>query len=56
MQKTKANYPSSNSKSQMTHAAWDAADAMDYNELEEFEVAERLKLEFNEENEPETEN
>jgi hypothetical protein len=29
----------------MTHAEWDAAEAMDYDALEEFEVAERLKQE-----------
>ena len=38
-------YPTSNAQAQMTHAAWDAAEAMDYDALEEFEVAERLKHE-----------
>jgi len=41
-------YPTSNAEAQMTHAAWDAAPAMDYDELEEFEVAvalgERVEL------------
>lgn len=51
-----STYPISNAQAQTTHALWDAADAMDYSELEEFDVAERLKLEFKKENEPETEN
>ena len=38
-------YPTSNAEAQMTHALWDAADTMDDDALEEFEVAERLKLE-----------
>ena len=38
-------YPASNAEAQMTHAAWDAAEAMDYDALEEFEVSERLKQE-----------
>ena len=38
-------YPTSNAQAQMTHAAWDAADAMDFDALEEFETAERLKRE-----------
>ena len=46
-------YPTSNAQAQMTHAAWDAAPAMDYDELEEFEVAERLKQERQKEQEAE---
>ena len=38
-------YQTSNAQAQMMHAAWDAAEAMDYDALEEFEVAERLKQE-----------
>ena len=38
-------YPTSNAEAQMTHAALDAAEAMDYDALEEFEIAERLKKE-----------
>ena len=46
-------YPTSNAQAQMTHAAWDAADAMDWDALEEFEVAERLKQERRKEQEAE---
>lgn len=38
-------YPTSNAQAQMTHAAWGAAEAMDYDALEEFEIAERLNKE-----------
>lgn len=44
-------YPTSNANAQMTHAEWDAAEAMDYDALEEFEVAERLKQERQKEQE-----
>jgi hypothetical protein len=46
-------YPTSNAEAQMTHAAWDAAPPMDYDELEEFEVADRLKQERQKEQEAE---
>lgn len=46
-------YPTSNANAQMTHAAWDAVEAMDYDSLEEFEVAERLKQESQKEQENE---
>ena len=35
--------PTSNAEAQMTHAAWAAAPCMDFDALEEFEVAERWK-------------
>ena len=38
-------YQTSNAEAQMTHSAWDAAESMDYDALEEFEIAERLKQE-----------
>ena len=44
-------YPTSNAQSQMIHSAWDAAEAMDYDALEEFDVAEQLKLERQKEQE-----
>lgn len=44
-------YPTSNENAQMTHAAWDAAEAMDYDSLEEFEIAERPKQERRKEQE-----
>ena len=46
-------YPTSNAEAQMTHAAWDAAPCMDFDDLEEFEVAERLKREREAESEGE---
>ena len=48
-------YPTSNAEAQMTHAAWDAAPCMDFDALEEFEVAERLKREREREAESEGE-
>lgn len=45
--------PTSNAMAQLTHAEWDAADAMDWDALEEFEVAERLKQERRKEQEAE---
>ena len=46
-------YPTSNAEAQMTHAAWDAAPCMDFDDLEEFEIAERLKREREAESEGE---
>ena len=45
--------PTSNAEAQMTHAAWAAAPCMDFDALEEFEVAERWKREREAESEGE---
>ena len=48
-------YHTSNAQAQMTHAAWDAADAMDFDALDEFETAERMRREAEKEEEGEIE-